>query len=162
LKIKKQGTSAQWSFIGAQAHSVTDSSGMGLFDSGTHTLVSFYAFQFVAAGTYSYKDALHPSHTGKVAVPVVVKLIPGPPDSARVTWASSVATGSYVYDVQVEQPGGSTFADWKTSQTGTNAVFGPGDPLYAGPGTYRFQARLRNMSNGKASGFSAAKSIILN
>ena len=51
--------------------------------------------------------------------------------------------------------------DWKTSQTGTNAVFGPGDPLYAGPGTYAFQARIRNTGNGKASGYSAAKSIAL-
>ena len=82
LKLKKQGTTAQWSFIGAQAHSVTDGSGMGLFDSGTHQPVSFFSYPFVAAGTYSYKDTLRPSHTAKVGVPLVVKLIAGPPDSA--------------------------------------------------------------------------------
>jgi hypothetical protein len=41
------------------------------------------------------------------------------------------------------------------------AAFGPSDPLWAGTGTYRFLARMRNVTNGKASGYSNAKAITL-
>jgi hypothetical protein len=39
--------------------------------------------------------------------------------------------------------------------------FGPADPLWTGAGTYRFRARLRNVSSGAASGFSALHAIAL-
>jgi hypothetical protein len=160
VKLKKQGNAVKWVFLGPSNHTVTDASGMGLFDSGTHGLVSYYSFSFVAAGSYPYKDKLHSSIKGTVKVPIVVQ--PGGElNEAVVTWATQAPPAGYVYDVQVEQPGSSFFVDWKTSQTATGATFGPGDPLYVGAGLYSFQSRMRKISNGKASGYSTPVSISL-
>jgi len=39
VSLKKQGFTLKWMFLGPNTHSATDSSGMGLFDSGTHSFV---------------------------------------------------------------------------------------------------------------------------
>ena len=161
VSLKKQGFTLKWMFLGPNTHSATDSSGMGLFDSGTHSFVTFFSFKFIAAGTYPYKDTLHPTLTGTVKVPILVKPVTGHTDQAQVTWSSAAPPAGYAFDIQVEQPGSTSFMSWKTGQTATNALFGPADPKYVGAGTYRFQARLRNTGNGKASGYSSAKSITL-
>ena len=158
INLKKQGQTVKWTFLGPTNRSATDSSGMGLFDSGSLGPVSFFSFKFTAAGSYAYKDSLHPSAKGTVKVPIVAASAGGGTEAA-VTWASAAPPAGYVFDVQVEQPGSQTFVDWKTSQTSTNAVFGPSDPLYIGAGTYAFRARLRKSSNGKASGYSTAASV---
>jgi hypothetical protein len=88
-----------------------------------------------------------------------VTLVPGSTDIARVVWASGDAPSGDVFDVQVEVPGSSWFADWRTGITSLQGDFGPSDPFWAGPGTYRFRARLRQRSSGAASGYSAAKSV---
>jgi hypothetical protein len=158
INLKKQGQTVKWTFLGPTNRRATDSSGMGLFDSGSLGPVSFFSFKFTAAGSYAYKDSLHPSAKGTVKVPIVAASAGGGTEAA-VTWASAAPPSGYVLDVQVEQPGSQTFVDWKTSQTSTNAVFGPSDPLYIGAGTYAFRARLRKSSNGKASGYSTAASV---
>jgi hypothetical protein len=71
-----------------------------------------------------------------------------------VTWASATAPTGYVYDVQIQRPGGG-LVNWQTGVTAKNASFVPD----AGVGVYAFRARLRKTSNGKASGYSAAKKI---
>jgi streptogramin lyase len=159
IKLKKQGTTAEWVFEGPSVHTVTDSSGMGLFDSGDRLPVSYYLFAFSAAGSYPFRDTHNHQVKGTVSVPIVVTLTD--PSDASATWSSSAPPSGYVFDVQVEQPGSTTFLDWKTSQTATSASFGPGDPLYVGAGTYSFRARLRKVSNGAASGYSAPKAVTL-
>src|SRR6266508_2245941 len=136
------------------AATVTDSSGLGLFDSGPRLPVSFYSHAFAAAGAYSYQDSLSPLHTGTVGVPMGVKLKRGMTNQANVVWSTQRATGSSRFDVQVEQPGSAIYLDWRTDQTARRSAFGPTDPLYIGPGVYTFRARLRNASSGAASGYS--------
>lgn len=157
--MKKQGDTMQWSFYGPTTQTATDSSGMGLFDSGVKSLVSFYSFTFIAAGTYPYKDTLHPTHKGTIKVPMKVNPSSGPPSTVfKVRWASATPPLYYVFDVQINPLGGG-FVDWKVGETAKSANFSSSDPFWAGPGTYEFRARLRNTLNGNASGYSPAKSI---
>jgi len=90
-----------------------------------------------------------------------VQLVVGTTDQARVTWASGDAPPGFVFDVQVRQPGSSSFMGWRTGVTELNGVFGPSDPLWVGPGTYSFRSRLRQASTGAASGYSGPGSISL-
>ena len=159
IKLKKQGMTVEWVFEGPSVHTVTDSSGMGLFGSGDHGVVSYYSFAFPAAGSYPFHDSHNGKVKGTVAVPITVTT--PSPNQATVTWSSGPAPAGYVFDAQVEQPGSTSFLDWKVSQTSTSASFGPGDPLYLGPGTYGFHARLRKLANGAASGYSATKQATL-
>ena len=167
--VPKLGGTVQWMFVGPRSHSVasTDPGGgllMGYFASGPRSLVSYYSFAFTAAGTFSYKSLVSPDSTpfvGTIKVPMTVKLVSGHTDQAKVTWATVPPTAPFVYDVQIKRPGDTGFLDWKIGDTVGNAVFGPSDPLYAGLGTYQFQARVRNTGNTTASGFSAPKSIAL-
>jgi hypothetical protein len=65
------------------------------------------------------------------------------------------APAGFLYDVQIKRPGATAFVDWMPSQTSTGATFTPD----AGTGTYQFKARLRKLSNGKASKYSPSASI---
>ena len=71
-----QGTMVVWMFASPGTHSATDNSGMGLFDSGLHSAVSYSAFRFVGAGTYSYVDTAD-SAVGTVKVPLKVSQTAG-------------------------------------------------------------------------------------
>ena len=160
--LHNQGDLAKWFILAPGSREVADASGMGLFASrGPVAIGSEYGFTFVAAGTYHYHDPLRRAATGEVRVPISVKFLPGTTNQALVTWASNDAPSGFVFDVQVRQPGSSSFVDWRVGQTALSGVFGPGDPLYVGPGTYSFQARLRNLGNGAHSGYSAPKAITL-
>src|SRR5205823_8688419 len=57
----KQGWTMKWAFRGPASHTATDSSGMGLFDSGSKSIVSYFSFAFVAAGRYAYRSEEHAS-----------------------------------------------------------------------------------------------------
>src|SRR5207302_8090615 len=69
----KQGWTVKWVFRGPASHTATDSSGMGLFDSGSKSIVSYFSFAFPAAGSYAYRDTLHPTLTGTAKVPLAVR-----------------------------------------------------------------------------------------
>jgi virginiamycin B lyase len=159
------GDTVSWLMLNPAAHVIHDTSGMGLFGSaGRVPIGQLFAFRFIAAGTYAYGDAqaargLRPGR-GQIRVPIVAQLVPGTTNQAQVVWASADPPSGFVFDVQVAQPGGG-FVDWRTGVTGSNGVFGPSDPLYVGPGTYRFRARIRNTANGAACGWSAPGSVAL-
>jgi plastocyanin len=140
-----------------QTHQVIDTSGMGLFTSPVLSAGQSYAFTFVGAGAYKYKDNLHPTLTGTVNVPVGT--FPATGSSATtftITWASAAPGASYVFDVQIKRPGGA-WTDWKTGQTALSSPFVPD----AGVGTYSFRARYHNTVNSKASAYSPAVSITI-
>jgi plastocyanin len=144
-----------WAFGGGKAHSVTDAIGLGpsgrpWFDSGAKISGSF-GFAFPAAGSYSYKSTVKgDTLTGSVLVPPVIS---HPSSSYVVIWAAGKLTG-YAFDVQYRfRPSGSSkwggWVNWK-STTDPDATFMP----TLGAGTYSFQARLRNTTTGKFSGYS--------
>lgn len=151
-----QGDTVQWNFSGFP-HTVTDASGMGRFDSGDKLAGQSFSLKFDAAGTYPYLCKNHPaSMKGSVQVPV--KATPGSGFTNTiftVIWSAAAPPAGYVFDVQIQRPGVSTFGSWKTGQTATSTTFTPD----AGAGIYAFRSRLRNTANDKASSYSPGKSI---
>ncbi|MDP9327716.1 MAG: hypothetical protein M3P10_05890 [Actinomycetota bacterium] len=149
----QQGTTVQWNFFGPSSNSVSDATGMGLFSSGPQPPVSYLRYTYAAAGQYAVVDALQDTSTVKVAL-IVAPASGTVATPFTVTWSSTTAPSGLVFDVQVRRPGTSTWANWRTAQTGSGAVFTPD----AGTGTYRFRARMRRTAGGSAV-YSAAKSI---
>jgi plastocyanin len=145
-----QGTGARWSFKGRSDHTVTDSSALGLFDSGAQHTGATFSVIFGAAGSYPYKCTIFPTMTGVVQVPVLVSPTSGTTSTQfTVTWASTSLSG-YVFDVMLKRPGSTRFIKWKTGQLTSSGVFVPD----GGSGTYTFKSRLRNASTGAASTYS--------
>jgi mannan endo-1,4-beta-mannosidase len=144
-----------WTFTGGKLHSVTDASGLGasgkpLFDSGAKNSGGF-GFVFSAAGSYSYKSTVKgDTMTGSVLVPPVIS---HPSSSYVVIWAAGKLSG-YAFDVQYRfrRAGSSKWGGWVNWKTTTDpdASFIP----TLGAGTYSFQARLRNTTTAKSSGYS--------
>jgi hypothetical protein len=126
----------QWTFLGPAAQSVTDATGMGLYDSGPRSFVSSFAYTFTAAGDYPYRS----SPTGIAAV---YKILPFAPRAGTtgtpftVTWASAAPSAGYGFDVRVRPPGASAYQTWQSATVQRSAAFTP-----ATAGTYAFQARL--------------------
>jgi hypothetical protein len=58
------------------------------------------------------------------------------------------------FDVQVKRPGSSQWSDWMTGQTASQGTFTPDVA-----GTYTFRGRTRSLSNGAATGWSAATKL---
>jgi streptogramin lyase/outer membrane protein assembly factor BamB len=138
-----------WSFMGSTAQNVTDSTGMGLFASGSRSPVGYYSFVFNAAGTYPYTDTLHPAVTATISVPMTAA--PGPTAGTyTLTWASAAPATNFVFDVQMKAPGATTWTALVSGTTATAQTFTPS----AGSGTYQFQARLRSTANGHMSNWS--------
>jgi Tol biopolymer transport system component len=151
-----QGDTVQWSFTGTASHAVKDSSGMGLFGSGVRQPGESYVFEFIGAGTYAYKDALHSNLTGTVKVPVQVSPQSGTATTRFVvTWSSVTPAAGYVFDVQIRRPGSTQWVDWKLNQGNTKAGFAPD----AGTGTYSFRARIENSAKVRSAKWSPAASI---
>lgn len=157
LTVRRGGT-VVWDFTAAaRSHTVTDRSGMGLFDSG---IVSpggpSFEFEFPAAGSYPYTCTLHvDAMNGHVDVPVRVWPESGPLGRMfTVRWASERASDGYVYDVQIKEPGGG----WTRWRAGTTIARAPLEPEREGE--FRFRARLRSLEDG-ASEWSRGASLMV-
>lgn len=153
-----RGDTVGWDFADAErSHTATDTSGMGLFDSG---LVApggpSFSYTFRAAGSYPYTCTIHTDDmNGRVSVPVRVA-----PVSARlgrtfrVRWATGAAPDGFVYDVQRKRNDGS-WTSWFSGTTEAKAVFEP-----ARRGTYRFRARLHK-EQGESSDWSEPAMLVV-
>jgi outer membrane protein assembly factor BamB len=152
------GTAAEWTNIGSNNHTVTDSSGMGLFDSGTIVPGGVYDFTFLGAGVYKYKDNLHTNLTGTVKAPMILTPTTGNLTTVfTIQWATAAPPSGYVYDVQIRRPGSSLWSNWKTGVTTFTGTF----VADSGKGTYDFKAHIKKSSNGKSSDYSPLKSIVV-
>jgi streptogramin lyase len=132
------GGSGFWSYSDAaeDTHSVTDSSGLGLYDSGPRDPGSVFQFQYFAAGVYPYTDE-GSSDTGSISVPMISNKKHGHlGDSFTLRWATITAPEPLLYEVQVMTPGGS-FSTWQTVPNPTD-VYTPSGP----PGVYSFRIRI--------------------
>jgi hypothetical protein len=134
-------------------HSVADSSGLGLFDSGPLPIVSSFVLACNAAGTFAYHDGSGTAPAAAFTVPVELPGSAAVGAPLTVTWALAAPPPGLVFDVQVQEPGSTAFADW-TSGTSSSASYTPGVP-----GRYRFRARLREPSSGQASLYSQPASV---
>jgi plastocyanin len=159
----RQGDTVKWTNNDFQTHTATSdgydgTSGPQLWNSGVLGHAATYSFTFVAAGKFAYHCTIHSFMHGSVAVGLRVNPTSGTTATTfTVTWATAAGVpANYNEDVQVLRPGTTTWANWRTNQTGTSvsATFTPD----AGTGTYKFRARLQKGTGG-ASGYSAAKAI---
>jgi plastocyanin len=151
-----RGGAVEWTFQGDD-HTVTDASGMGLFDSGPQPAGSTYRRYFIGAGIYKYRCSIHPSMLGKVRVlPQADPPSGGVATEFTVTWSAEWAPAGSAFDVQIKRPGGQ-WSDWLTSQTVNSGTFVPD----AGAGTYSFRARYRNTGNGATSLYSPPVSVVV-
>lgn len=151
-----QGHSVKWSFQGPGDHTVTDTSKMDLFDSGTKSPGSTFAFTFLAAGTYTYRSLLDSGMTGTVKVPMGASPASGTRSTSfTITWSSVATVPYFSFDVEIKRPGSASFVPWKTGVTARSATFTPD----SGSGTYAFRAHLVRTRTGKTSGWSPTKTI---
>jgi hypothetical protein len=151
-----QASTVKWTFLGPKSSTATDTSGMGLFDSGSRSFVTFFSFAFFAAGAYAYGDTLQTAHKGTIKVPLKISPKTGTTSTPfTISWATMTAPVGFVFDVQIRRPGSTAFVSWMTAQTAPSAIF----VADGGAGTYSFRARLHNTGNSKTSGWSPAGSI---
>jgi uncharacterized repeat protein (TIGR01451 family) len=155
LQITPGGT-VVWAFDRAaqEEHSVTDATGIGLFDSGLQHPGALYSYLFDAAATYPVVDVATGA-TSLVEVPVFVA--PKQATSAgqfNVAWALHHAPSGLVYDVQVLRPGGE-WEDWLVGTGTRKSTFLPD----AGGGLYSFRARVRDETSGSATGYSPPTTV---
>jgi plastocyanin len=152
-----QGKGVIWTFNGPSSHTVTDSTGLGLFDSGSLGAGSSFRYFFNGAGNYAYACSIHPSMTANVRVPVVVTPLSGDESTVfTVKWAGDFAPTGFVFDVQIKRPG-ETWTDWRIDQTVNTDTFMPD----GGPGTYQVRARYRNTDSGATNQYSKPVTVIV-
>lgn len=149
-----RGGTVTWDFVGKTHHTATDTTGMDLYNSGS-LLTGSYSFTFPAAGVYGFYCILHPEMGGRIHVPMRGKPSAGSRRTVfALTWASEAAPDGYVYDVQIKRPAG-TYELWQAGVTAPSGTFKPD----GGRGTYRFQARLHQVSSGQTSLWSDTLSV---
>ena len=145
------GGSVRFLIQGTAAHSIADSSGLGLFASGPLNPPAAFDYSFPASGGYTIVD----STTGHTAT---VQVATGNPPTApvnvpfTVSWATQSLPAGTVEDVQVMAPGGA----WVTFAHGTTSLSATYTP--ARTGTYKFRGRLRNTTTGKATAYGTGNS----
>jgi plastocyanin len=160
LSRVNEGDTLLWSFAStnAAAHTSTDNSGMGLWDSGSKSPGETFSFVFSWAGSYPYRCTFHSEMVGSIRVPMKAM----PPSGTlttqyKIIWASATPPAGYNIDVQIKRPGAATFVDWMVNQVVTRTTF----TADAGTGVYQFRARLQN-GTGSASGYSQAVRVTVN
>jgi streptogramin lyase len=133
----------EWLFRGGKSHSVTDTTAMNLFDSGSQAPGTNFTHTFGTAGTFSYHSTVGTdTMSGSVKVAPTAVTSGGNILVTVGTNASGVTT-----DVQVEVPGSSTFVSATNNFGGTQFTYNPG-----ARGVYKFQVRTN--ANGASSGWS--------
>ena len=143
------GETVQWDFFGPSAHEITDSHGLGFLDTGLHSPISFSRFTFDLSAELRTKDLdAFPANVGKITVPPEVSTSSGTTSTSfLVVWALTTPPPGIVEDVQVKRPGGE-WVRWRHREsTQLQDTFVPD----AGPGTYYFRSRIRNVDNGTVS-----------
>jgi plastocyanin len=149
-----QDTSVSFRFHGPSSHTVTDTSGMGLFDSGPMPAGTSASVPVVGAGGYPFECSIHPSMTGTLKVGVLASPSSGTTSTDfSVRWAAGQESG-FVFDVQVKRPGATAWMPLMTDTQAGSTTFTPDH----GAGTYSFRARTQR-DGGASTRWSVAKQI---
>jgi streptogramin lyase len=152
------GATVEWLFVGAESHGVTDATKLKLFVSGAHNAGTSYSFVYSGAGAFKYKDSVHTTKTGTVAVPVTASPTSGAPGTHfTITFGTATAPTGFVFDLEVKAAGSSSFVLLENGVTTGNISYAP-----TKAGKYVFKARLRKSgSTTLASPYSATTTITL-
>jgi plastocyanin len=153
--VIQRGDTIVFDFVGPTTHTATDGSGLELYDSGNVGAGGPSTwFTFNAAGVYAFVCSPHDFMGGRVSVPMRAVPATGRRHATfTLVWASAVATGDNVYDVQIRRPG-STWSTWRSGVVIRRDTFEPSKA-----GRYRFRARMRDVGLGESSRWSPASSI---
>ena len=152
------GETVQWDVYGAATdapHDITDSHGLGLFDSGPIVPVNYFRYTFTLSGEVRTMDdpVNYPDNHGKLVVPVQVSPTSGTQtDSYTITWATAPLPTGFVEDVQIKRHAELADSRWQQWRHGTSLLSDNFVPD-AGPGTYAFRDRIRRSSNRNHSRF---------
>jgi virginiamycin B lyase len=148
------GDTVRWIFAGPSPHSVTDATGLGLYDSGALGPTAIYAHTFGVAGDYAYASTVPgDASTGLVKVAMHAPATGGRGVAFNVTWATAPLPAATTVQVQVQTPAVAGFADWLPAATGGSAAYTPS----LGAGAYLFRARL--VGPGGAGGWSPVSRV---
>jgi plastocyanin len=94
------GGMATWTWA-SSGHSVTDTSGLGLFDSGVQSSGATFSYTFFASGNYHYSSTDDASMTGLVKVPIQANRKTGTIQTKfTVTWALALPPPGVDYEVK--------------------------------------------------------------
>lgn len=153
------GSSVTWRFTQG-THSVTDARKLELFSSGARSAGATYSFRFIDAGTYSYHSTVGTAMTGKVAVPTTAT----PSTGTRTTfftvrWGSTDTATGYEEQVQMKEPGASSWIVFVYGTPDHDATFRPAD-WGNRAGTYQLRSKLIKGNNPSiSSGWSPIASV---
>ena len=143
------GWTVQWNFLGGGTHDVTDSTGLGLYASGSHAPGSYYQHTFDFAGGYTYTSTQDsPGFGGIVKVAPVVTPTRGTASmryQLGLTTAGTAPPPGLAFDVQLQRPG-TAYTSYLYGTTAQSLDFLPD----AGNGTYRFRVQLRASDDAKS------------
>jgi outer membrane protein assembly factor BamB len=154
----KIGNAVQWTNTGVLEHTVTESSGMGFFDSGIIEPGGTYSFAFLGAGIYHYACTVDPAMTGSIKAPMILSPTSGTISTVfTIQWATAPPPAGFVYDVQIQRPGSADWTNWEVGVTTTQDSFVPD----SGTGTYSFRAHVEQIATGFAATYSVLKSIVV-
>jgi hypothetical protein len=145
------GQAVYWRFDAPNGatDTVTDSTSLGLYDSGKRGAGGSFVHQYLAAGSYGVTDEA----TGNA---MMVRVSMQAPDKAAIgdgvpiAWASRKPPSGMVYDVQVLVPNTKTWQPVLEGTTATGLTYKPSQQT----GTYSFRSRLRSTQTNAATGWS--------
>ena len=150
------GTTQLFSFAGPGTHTVTDASGMGLFDSGPKAVGSLAGVTIPGAGSYAYRCTINTSMTGTLKAGMTVSPTSGKTATVfTLSWAVGAPPSGFGFDVQVKRPGSSTWVSLRNDTLTPSTTWTP----LNGTGTYQFRTRLQRLGATTVSGWSAALSV---
>ena len=140
-----------WMFENSSAAgdmTVTDKSGLRLYNSGPHHSPYQFHYTWHWAGSYPFE-----STTTGTKDTVKVHMVRSPRSGApgtvfTVKWASAGRTNC-VFDVEIKRPGRAHYSFLKFGTTALSGSFTPKNAGY-----YVIRSRMRNTKTGKFSGFS--------
>ena len=99
VKVRVGGT-VTWTWS-SSGHSVTDSSGLDLFDSGVLGSGSTFSFTVFASGKYRYVSTADSGMSGTVSVPIRINPSTGTDQTMfKLTWADAAPPQGVAYDVE--------------------------------------------------------------
>ena len=153
-----QGESVIWTNAGNVTHTSTQDGPLVFWDTGHIAPGDFGEVDqgiLVAAGSYPYHCAIHPSMHGVVRVALLVDRTTGTTSTMFTFTLASAAQPGYVYDVQKKRGSGR----WRAFRTGVSATTTTFQASV--PGTYAFRSRVRRTADGATSGWSRPKVLVV-
>ena len=149
-----QDTAVLFRFQGPSLHTVTDTSGMLLFDTGPMPAGTTETVAVIGAGQYPFACTIHPSMTGLLKVSLLTSPSTGSTSTAfSIRWAAA-STDGFLFDLQVKRPGSKTWKPFVTDTASPSISFTPD----RGTGTYSFRARTER-AGGASTQWSVVKTI---